>query len=234
MKKYCNLQFHKRVVLDIQRLKDLDRILLKQCGHLNYTIMTKSKNRVLFDSFDELIAYPNFGEERITCLEITGYSSQLSSNEIVSLAFSPITPYESYTVKGRYCITDIDKESIFKADINSFLDKATRNQNSFKACEIISWLFFVVVGFYPMMLPLYKVYKHTYPKVMLIFLSQMIAHALYAIVRFLILPRVFPRVVFAWGEEEKRNEWHEKLRSNLFWAVLIPLLIAVVVPCFIK
>ena len=45
------------IVLTIQRLKELETLLLKHCDSIEYKAITKNDAEILFDSFDELISF---------------------------------------------------------------------------------------------------------------------------------------------------------------------------------
>ena len=67
-----------------------------------------------------------------------------------------------------------------------------------------------------------------------ILLSEAISIGLYYLCSKLIWKKLFPRAIYAWGEETESYSRLEKLRSNLFWGVLIATVISVVVGLILK
>lgn len=49
-----------------------------------------------------------------------------------------------------------------------------------------------------------------------------------------ILSNLFPSVVFCWGEEAKRFEKWSKLRTNIFWGIIVTALIGLVTSYLFK
>ncbi|MBR3083831.1 MAG: hypothetical protein IKH03_04590 [Oscillospiraceae bacterium] len=231
MTKYSRSTLKKRIVLTAPRLKELNSILLKYCQHLQYSITTKNQSRVYFNDFDELSGYVNYGEDKIRSLKIEGREILLAE-PIITIEFSPKTPYAGYSTILYCMFSDTDKISIFSNDIRKFIDKAAEYNTSYSACKWAGLILFILLG-------LYFAYSHFSGKIFGIFniflvimeflLSELVAIMLYAAFSILVWQKLFPRVVFAWGEEEQKYQRLKNLRSNLFWVVLIGAVISVLV-----
>ena len=226
------------IVLTIQRLKELETLLLKHCDSIEYKAITKDDAEILFDSFDELISFSNFGDDKIKSLSLkcrVKNDYKFMSN----IDFSPKYPFSSDTVRCMYCFSDIDKESVFIADLKKFLDRISIYHTKYTICEWASFAFFLVLGLYPIFIPFngnayYQTARGVFPVIMGILLSEAISIGLYYLCSKLIWKKLFPRAIYAWGEETESYSRLEKLRSNLFWGVLIATVISVVVGLILK
>lgn len=133
----------------------------------------------------------------------------------------------------------IDKESVFIADLKKFLDRISIYHTKYTICEWASFAFFLVLGLYPIFIPFngnayYQTARGVFPVMMGILLSEAISIGLYYLCSKLIWKKLFPRAIYAWGEETESYSRLEKLRSNLFWGVLIATVISVVVGLILK
>lgn len=238
MIKNRNFTYKRIIVLTIQRLKELETLLLKHCDSIDFIAITKNNAEIQFDSFDELSRFSNFGEDKIISLSLKCRTKKDYGYKI-SIDFSPKYPYLDNTVRCMYCFSDIDKESIFIADFEKFLDKIAVFHTKYMICEWASFIFFVVLGLYPIVIPIngiayYQAARGAYPLVVGILLSEGIAMGLYKLCSKYIWKKLFPRAIYSWGEERENYTKLEKLRSNLFWGVLVTTIISVVVGFILK
>ena len=136
------------IVLTIQRLEDLKTLLLKHCDTIEYRAITKNKAEILFNSFDELTGFINFGDDKIKSLSL---KCRLTNNYnfMIDIDFSPRYPFYRDTVRCLYCFSDIDKESVFINDFERFLDRIATYHTKYMICEWASFVFFLVLGLYP-------------------------------------------------------------------------------------
>ena len=226
------------VVLTEKRMEELESILSKHCDCINYKAITKNKSEILFDSFDELIAFNNFGDDKIISLCVI-CRKRNNCNFMIDIDFSPLFPFETETVKCGYCFSEVDKESVFIADFKKFLNKISIYHTKYMICELASLAFFVILGLYPIIIQiggtkLYQSINGIYPLIMSILLFEAISIGLYKLCSKLIWKKLFPKAIFAWGEEKEKFSKLEKLRSNLFWAVLVAAVISFVVGIILK
>ena len=238
MIKNRNFTYKRIIVLTIQRLKELETLLLKHCDSIDYKAITKNDAEILFDSFDEMSGFNNFGDDKITSLSLKCRVKN-DYNFMISIDFSPKYPFYSDTVRCMYCFSDIDKESVFIADFKKFLDKIAIYHTKYTICEWASVAFFLILGLYPIFIPFngnayYQTARGVFPLIMGILLSEAISIGLYYLCSRLIWKKLFPRAIYAWGEESESYSRLEKLRSNLFWGVLVAIVISVVVGLILK
>ena len=230
MVKYRLFTYKKIIVLSDQNMEELRSLLLKHCDKINYQVITKNEAEITFDSFDELMSFNNFGDDKIVSLSIKGYVNN-EYRFIVGIDFSPQSPYDSETIRCQYFLSDIDKESVLTSDLHRFLEKVTKYDAQYKGCKIVNFMLFCVIGIYPVFIPTIRNFiRETQYKQMIIFavlfISQFIMRGLYNLCTKYIWRKLYPRVTFAWGEGKTQFQNVEKLRSNLFWGVLIAALVS--------
>lgn len=236
--KYRNFTYKRIVVLNTVRLNELNMLLLKHCSNIVYKARTKNDAEILFDSFDELIAFSNFGEDKITSLNLK-CSKTNDNNFMIVIDFSPKSPFETDTVRCIYCFSNTDEESIFIADFEKFLSKVTTYHSKYMICEWGSFIFFIIIGLYPIFIsingaPLYQTVRGKYPLIISVIFFEAAATAVYYLCSKLMWKKLYPRVIYAWGEEKERYSKLEGLRSNLFWGVLVATLISIIVGLALK
>lgn len=232
MTKYGLFTLHKRIVLTVSRLEELNRLLLKHCNCLKYSATTKNHTEVAFDNYEELTAFSNFGGDKIASLKIEGSQTRLTSDPLVTIEFSPKAPFDKDVVRCYFRFSSNDNNTILKNDIHSFVDKAAEYNTSYLLCEWISLLGFIVLGVYPIVCHIggeafYQSSRGVFPVIMGIILSEIIALFLYCICSVFLWRRLFPQVVYAWGEEESKYQKLKSVRSNLFWVVLVGLIFTI-------
>ena len=233
--------YKKTVLLTIPRLQELNLLLQKHGKCIKYSATTKNHSEVLFDSFEELTGFDNFQENRITSLKIKCSNCIQSDDEDVYIetVFSPTSPYDTDSVRCYYYFSDIEKETIFKSDFTKFLNKAATYDRNYKVCEWSTFVALFILGLYPVFLPLggvfyYQRIRGVFPVIMTILISELLASGLYYLCSKLIWRRLFPRAIYAWGEEEPRYQKLEKLRSELFWGVLVAPVVSIIAGLILK
>lgn len=238
MIKYRIFTYQRIVVLNAKRLKELESLLSKHCDNIDYIAITKNDAEILFDSFDELIGFNNFGEDKIISLKIECHKTN-SNNFMLGIVFSPKFPFQTDTVRCKYCFSNIDEESVFITDFNKFLDKVTIYHIKYMLCEWASFFFFIFLGLYPIFIPVngtpvYQTTRGIYPMIIKVFVFEVVPMTMYCLCSKLIWKRLYPRAIYAWGEEEEKYSKLEGLRSNLFWGVFLATCINIIVGLILK
>lgn len=226
------------VVLTLSRLEELKTILLKHCDRIKYKAYTKNDAEIIFDSFDELKNFNNFGDDKIVALNLNCRVKN-DYDFLINIDFSPKYHFPDDTVRCTYCFSDVDKESVFISDFKKFLDKITIYHTKYMICEWASYVFFLVLGLYPIFIPIngtayYQTVKGTYPFLSSILVFEIIAIGLNKLCSHFVWKKLFPRAIYAWGEESENYSRLEKLRSNLFWCVLVAALVSIVIGFILK
>lgn len=94
--KYC-----KAIKLTSENMKKLESILLDFCIRIEYFCSTLRGNNIQFKTLGELLAYDNFGKQRIVTLEISGYGNDYTKvfTIIFETSFSLAFNYGNYNIK---------------------------------------------------------------------------------------------------------------------------------------
>lgn len=224
-KKYT---YKKAIVLTIQRLQELNDIILKHSDIIEYEATTANGASIKFDSFDELKRFDNCGEDRITSLILRCYEKN-SYKFNIYIDFSPQITNNSETVRCQYRFSDSDKESVFITDLRKLLEKSTEYDTNYKICKWISFVFFIILGVHPVFFKyngqaIYQ-YLGDVTFFVIVCILEFISTGFYYRVVEPALQRIFPRVFYVWGEEERNYHNQKNLRSNLFWGVIVATLI---------
>ena len=225
----------KAITITPERLKSLCEIILKHCERLEFSGETYSKTTITFDNLDELLNYDNFKPRRLIGLEITGYinHSRKISIEIGDLNFSPVTNYGS-TIRCSYNFPTTDEETIFKSDMDIWFEKAKSSYWLLGKFSFNGALFLpsITITFIRFCLGL-KVDIDTSNVSLL--LAVIIVSILTVAIIFLFkyidayfLGNLFPAIVFNWGEETNRFEKWQKYRSNIFWGIIMAIIVGLV------
>ena len=239
MIKNRSIKYSRIVVLSIPRIEELNTLLFKHCDIINYLVITKNEAEIQFASFDELSHFDNFGDDKIISLSIKCRKNNDYDFKI-NIDFSPLHPWNSGdTVKCMYCFSDNDKESVFVVDFKNFLDKITIYHTKYMICKWASFVLFFILGLYPIFIPIngwcyYERAIGIYPVIVGIVFFEIISMGLYKLSSMIIWENLFPKAIFAWGEESNNYSKLEMLRSNLFWGVFVAVIISIVAGLILK
>ena len=215
--------FHKKMVITEKRLKELDSIMYKYSDSVEYKATLKDKTTVEFNSFDELLNYDNYGNRKIRTLIVEGRSEY---STIIQMFLAPSERYSKETARYSYKFKEKDKETTFLEEINHFFSKAVEYEKSDAICEwfslalILSLAVLLVKKLFPITPDNEIIY-------MILFVG-LFALMIYKTISYFVWDRLFPDVVFAWGEEKERYEELDRFRSNVFWGVIVAFAIGVV------
>lgn len=219
MKKESSLSYSKNIFLDTDRMNELHSIILKYCDTLDIQAETLNKASLKFDSYDELMSYSNFRKDRIKQLSIRGYKSNKWDAKI-RLSFSIEYPTVS-SVDCYYSFEDENEEIVFKKTLLDFLEKA---KDGYIPSRVGIWALFILtywgVG---------RCFRSVFadvsvPMLLVICVLSLIPYKLFSNMWYIL----FPIVSFSWGEATKYYDKIKKIRSNLFWGVIIAITVGVI------
>lgn len=222
MKKARSFRLSKNIVLDKNRMDELYSLILKHCNRLSIQATTIDNSSIDFDSYDELMEYSNFQGGRIKTLNICGYKSD-GFSAIIAVTFS--TEYPSlFTVEYNCNFTSEKDEVIFLHNIQLFLQKAAYSKIPVIVMNglTILILVFSLLTVFRAMEP--AVYTNTY----IIASFSALGAIYYFIFPFYLWKKLFPPVSFAWGEAANYYNRIFKIRSNIFWGIIVALIISVI------
>lgn len=225
----------KAIILSPERLTDLCDILSKHCNRLEFSAETHGKSRISFIDINELLSYDNYKSRRIIDLEITGYIdySRTISISIGDLNFNPVVNYGS-TIRCDYKFDSTDAESIFKSDLDTWYDKAVSSfwllgKFSVTGLLFIPSVFITLVRFGGGIKTDIDI-----SNIKVILALAVITLLTYGVITLIkcfdtyVLGNLFPAVAFNWGEETVRFEKWSRYRSNLFWGIIMAILLGLV------
>ena len=215
--------YYKRLVITEDRINELEEILKNYCDVISYDAKTSSKTSLSFESREELLAYDNFVNGKITSLDISCRSKDYSTS--IDIRFAPETRVRNETALCNYRFSDSDNETLFVKAWENYLKKSTEYQSSYILCRCASFLFcfslclFLVLRFFNTKLRFVSVFLLAY---FLVFSTiNALSHAKP------LWEKVFPPAEFPWGEEKEKYAKQITRRSNMFWNVVIPTLLSI-------
>lgn len=222
MKIHGRTSYSKAVILTAERVWELESMLRKHCTAVKYEISTFSGIKLEFQAMDELLEYDNFKKKRIRTLRVLGFTKCESVVEMTFLSSNTRKKARGYheTCICDYTFKNMDSQSIFREDMADFFDK----------CTAPYWIWGKLpVCFVPLFLGcLYVVCSYFAGKFSLPMINGRIGITVIIAPLLLIsfplghvIHKVFPPVVFLWGEEIQRNGRYEKFRNNFWWGGIV-------------
>lgn len=228
------ISFKKAIRLSIENIRNLTEILLRYCSTVRYEIRTVSDIDITYKSIDELEHHDNFKDTKIISLSVIGSGDNnircvFNENIFVSL---------HNTFVCYYNVQKLDNQKILSKDIHKFLDKIVQPYYFINKINLFS-VFTIILLFY---LQYLSIKSHiSLQKDIAIDVSTfdiIIAIVLYFGTLFLLFyifeqaNRIFHKylflsIVFDWGEEHKIDIRREKFKSQIFWGVLVTIIVSI-------
>lgn len=225
MKQSRKFEYKKIIVLTEDYMTELQSIIQKYSRIDSITGKTKNDTEISFDSFDQLLSYVNFGEERLVNLVITGRSSYEEPWVRIDIEFQPHRVFRS-SVICNYGFESEEKLRAFEHEINGLLSRTVEknsNRIAFRIAMITAVIVITVAAFMLLLKIQTRALTYTLSALLGIFLVSGCS------LSSRITSMVYPYVTFAWGEGKKRYEKNAKLKANIFWCVAIAVIIAFIV-----
>ena len=225
MKRTKSFRYFKDVYLDTNRMNELYSLLIKHCDDLAIEVKTVDNSSIVFDSYDELMAYDNFKKNRIKRLVMRGYSKGVGLNSIIDITFTteyPLLSTVDYTCNFR----SSEDEAVFLSDMQYFLEKSKRSRLP---------LIFVNVLFIALLsVILFIIIRTFWPDITgnLCFAGglSIVLGIIYGLAfSDFVWSKFFPPVSFAWGEAVTYYNQLAKIRSNIFWGIIVTFIIGIIV-----
>lgn len=212
-------------------MQSINSLLTEFCDRIEWAAMTYRKTDIQFDTLEELLSYDNYSSNRIVQLEITGYQNwkRFARIEIQSDEMGLIN-YGS-TLSCSYTVDSIDSELNFINQLEIILKKATASYwllgkfslfGTISAPSMLSTICGIITGGYA------RPKDISFTIALIIIASALVIILVSRWIDKHFLRNLFPPIQFLWGEEVSRNSKWEKLRSNIFWGIIIALLIGIV------
>lgn len=222
----------KALIVTPTSMKELCKILNKYSTRLSFEAKTYSHTDITFDTIDELLNYDNFKPRRIKELQITAYRN---FTRVITVYIGKdfnlfhLTNYNE-TVNCSYQFDCVDDETLFKEKFNTWFDKAKSGywllgKFSFLATFCVPSILITAIRI-GLNAPI-----NADVSGLAILVAILAGGVFFWSAWFLdyhVLNNLFPPVLFNWGEESKRFEKWNKLRSNIFWGIIMALIIGLI------
>ncbi len=222
MKQSKKFEYKRIIVLTEDYMTELQSVIQKYSRIDSIRGKTKNDTEISFDSFEQLLSYVNFGEERLVNLDITGRSSYEEPWVRIDIEFQPHRVFRS-SVICNYEFENEEQLRAFEHDINGLLSR-TVEKNSNRIAFRIALITAIVVITMAAFVFMLKIQTQALTYTLSAFLGVFLAFGCSLSSR--ITGMVYPYVTFAWGEGKKRYEKSAKLKANIFWCVVIAVIIA--------
>ena len=227
-------EYKKALILTPERINELEKILLKYSESVSYEGKTVANTAISFTSMDELLIYDNLRNRKLKSLTVIGKRNKYE--RVVTCEFEAgglgiLVGYDETCVCS-YNVSNVDIETTLREDIQTFLKKITARY----------WLFgkFRIVGLMMALCLLLVSYilnvgvKRSGNLDVKVFLFTTIAGILIArgaiMIDRYVIRELFPPLSFLWGEAVDQGKRMEVWRSNLFWVIIVGILLAILGP----
>ena len=231
-------EYNRALTLTPERMKELERIILKYCSSIQYKVETINESEISFASLDELLSYDNFAKGRLKSIDMRGNGETVQSLYLTidSDTFALGIIWCGRTCYSRYVVGTTDIETNLKNDLQLFFQKIT-SPYWLIAKFRLSWLLILVCMFSAFLLIFSEISSFTQSdwltlRVAIIFvISTAFAWGIIKLCKIIdnyFLARCFPSVAFVWGEERFQQEKYNRWRNNLFWGVIIAIIVGII------
>lgn len=231
--------YRRALVLSVERMRELNSILLSFCERIEFTATTKKNQDIQFTTLDEMLSFDNFKERRLQEIEMTGYKGYHRIFNIKIKDTNGIILHYYKTVECFYHLDTFDDETLFLSKIKYVLKKSTPNywllgKFSLYGTVWIASVISTVINCLTKNMPNLKI------NLLVVFCIVIICALLLIIWVFdhKFYYNIFPAVSFLWEEEIARYDKWIKLRSNIFWGVLVSLIVglfgAMIIKAFLR
>ena len=218
------------MLITVERLVELQNLLSKYCTRIDWIATLTDGTTVTFDSFEEMKNYSNFGRAKILGIKAFGRSDDFKT--IINVTISREYPTLKRFGECSFKFDSEDQHTVFRNEIENFFDKCVEGELPYQTGRWISVL--VLLGV--VLFATFSLFQIPTEKTVLtsvfVFILTGFTLWLSIMVSTKVWDHIFPSIVFAVGEEEKRYEKHKKTISSIFWGVIIAAIVAIVVNRF--
>lgn len=215
MVKKGTFTFNKNIVLDETSIRDLNSLLSDFCSRIEYQVITKNNDNIVFNSLEELLLYDNFKKGKIKKLEFVG---KINSIIVFVLNLHSKRHSPPYVI-GTYSFNNLNMETLFISSLNKFFEKRVECYYHHCVSSIVLGLSMFIGSFYLILRN--ELFDYT----------SMISIAFYLVLIYtfienIVLKYLFPPVVFLWGKELDVHKTRTDIRKNIVWVIIVPTIMA--------
>ncbi|MFA9375766.1 MAG: hypothetical protein ACERKZ_03320 [Lachnotalea sp.] len=226
------IKFKEAITVTPEFLKDISEVICIYYNYVSYKANLKNNDIIMFESLDELIKYDNFNDNKLATLSIY---SDIKLNLEFETTSSTLHKY-NYTLHGNYSMNSMDDSILFKKKLDDILKKRAEAK-FYTFISKISMVYGLII------VVALCVLGSLYCSILGISTNGEISIFDYIISWFLSMVGVvtfskifnkfqsvyFPPIVFYWGEEIQNYDKIKQLRKNVFWGVIVTLLVSLLV-----
>ena len=236
MKKEGRITTSKRLLITSERLNDLNSLISKRCSKMEWQALLVDGTTITFDEFEQVKRHNNFGGTAFRGIKCIGRSDDFQTT--IEVNISREFPSLKRFGDCRFQFAHDDQYTVFREEIQSFFKKCVENENAYQVAKWLSPLVLSGIIEYTIFTLPDTATASTSP----ITASHVASHLPLAVLSFLVLLMlstkfydiVFPSIVFAIGEGESLYEKSKKLRSNIFWCVIVTAIIGIIIDRLLK
>ncbi|SFU87024.1 hypothetical protein [Butyrivibrio sp. M55] len=217
-------RYNHAICITEELLKELDALYRNYFGEPEYKV-NLGLHTITLNKLEDVLAIDNFGDETIIAMTIGSIWENYITFEVSSFHLHKAV---SNTVEVEYRIDNLDNANNYRRKLEKTLEKGKRSKfyEFFSHLSISSvWLVIAVI----------MLYNSIYTK----YFSDMDLNQSLSLYEFILLiicilgvalilnyimikgKKLFPPIVFCWGEEIKAEKRRSNIRHNVFWSVFV-------------
>lgn len=220
------IKYKYSTILNENQIREIDTIVNEYLGTPEYSSEIVSGDSITFDSLEELLLFDNFDNRKIKKIII-----RVGFDTFIYLDCN--NKYNS--VHGDFGIDSEDKSEEFRRKFISILNKGKRNRlYEFFAMSYYTRIFISIwaaVTIYSFIMgnPSEFINLTLVESAVIIIGSVICGILIYNLLEIINkwIKSLFPRLVVYIGEEKKNENSRGKLRDNIFWVIIVGLIISI-------
>lgn len=235
MKVNGRLSYKLPIIVDGDFLNDIDGIIKEYFDAPQYLAQLVNGDEVEFDYVSELILYDNYSERAIKTLRV---SFGIGNYIRIEPTFSYINSYK-YTLEMCFKVENNDRSEEIKRKIKTICDKHKQSalytlasKFSFTHICILFWGVTFAINLHSLITDRIDVVALPISNVVaIIIIGIIVVFLLFGVLK-IITKKLFPAIVFYLGENKKSIEKKTKIKSNIFWCVIVAGIVSAIVSLF--
>lgn len=233
MKYKTEFSFNKAIVVDANMLSEMQKVILEYCDSIEYRAYLENKDKIEFESLDELLEFENSKRNRINEIYIEARDKDwVNKIEINIRAYSLYVKMFEETVSVAMSTDDVDKKTVFKDKIENLFERYQQSKGynlmaKSGVLNILEMIYLVCSGTY-----LYLFVAKGLEKMVSWFAVLVLVFAFFSLVLRKPLQKCqkkyYPPIVFCLGDGIEEYSENKNGRRNFFWGVIVAGIMSVV------
>ena len=226
-----NYEFKSAIVVDENLLREIDRLIKEENKEPEYLAYLENKDEIQFESIDELVNYDNYENGRIKELQIrAGYELLID----ISPSISPFIRYRS-SVKVDFVSNNSEESELTKIKFKKLFKKHKQSKmhTIISKLSLPSMISIIIIFGFTYLISLYVYYsnnniEHMPSKDMMMAGIIVLSVILFFVLGSYMQKKYFSPIDFSIGHRINELEKESKLKWNIIWAVIVPIVISLV------